>query len=152
VSVTVTTFDPRFRSDFARLNYAWIEKLFAVEPIDRRVLENPEDELIAHGGEVFFAMQGGDVVGTVALKYLGEQTFELTKMAVDENQRGLGFGKALMRAALEFARKRGAKRVVLSSHTSLVPAISMYREAGFIERKDASSCYSRCNIYMQKDF
>jgi putative acetyltransferase len=152
VNVTVTTFDARFRADFARLNYAWIEKLFAVEPIDKQVLENPEAELIAHGGEVFFAIKEGTVVGTVALKCVDHRTFELTKMAVDESQRGLGFGKMLMNAALDHARERGAKHVVLSSHTSLVPAIAMYREAGFVERKDANSCYSRCNIYMQKDF
>lgn len=152
MTVTVSKFDARFRKDFARLNYAWIEKYFTVEPIDRLVLDNPEDELIAHGGEIFFAVNEGLVVGTVALKYVDAETFELTKMAVDERQRGCGFGKVLMDAALHHARMQGAKHVVLSSHTSLTPAIAMYRKAGFTERKDSDSCYTRCNIYMQKDF
>jgi GNAT superfamily N-acetyltransferase len=73
-------------------------------------------------------------------------------MAVDESMRGRGCGKLLLDAALEHARIQGAKRVVLSSHTSLIPALAMYEKAGFIDR-DASgaSCYSRCNTFMQKD-
>jgi putative acetyltransferase len=147
----VITFDARYRSDFARLNYAWIEKHFSVEPLDRLILDHPEEEIIAHGGQIFFALEGAAVVGTVALKAEDNATFELTKMAVDESHRGAGYGKLLLNAALAYARDKRAKRVVLSSHTSLIPAIKMYRDAGFIERADNASCYSRCNIYMQKD-
>jgi putative acetyltransferase len=147
----VVVFDARYRLDFARLNYAWILKHFSVEPADRRILDHPEVEIIAPGGQIFFAMLGEEVVGTVALKAEDDMTFELTKMAVDESRRGAGYGKLLLNAALNYARHQGAKRVVLSSHTSLVPAIKMYRGAGFIERQDHDSCYSRCNIYMQKN-
>jgi len=151
MTAEIITFDPKYRAEFARLNYAWINQLFAVEPVDRQVLDNPETELIAPGGEVYFALDAGRVVGTVALKRIDSGSFELTKMAVDEAQRGKGYGKLLLDAALRGARARGATRVVLSSHTSLKPAIAMYRAVGFIERKDANSCYSRCNIYMEKE-
>jgi GNAT superfamily N-acetyltransferase len=150
MSASIVTFDSKYRADFARLNYAWITKLFAVEPPDQRILDNPEEEIIAHGGEVFFALNDGRVVGTVALKVEGEKTFELTKMAVDENQRGRGYGRLLLNAAIAFASAKGAKQIVLSSHTSLMPAITMYREAGFVDRQQHNSCYSRCNIFMQK--
>lgn len=150
MSVAVVTFDPKYRSDFARLNYAWITQLFAVESVDQLVLDNPEKEILEPGGQVFFVLDDARVVGTVALKHIDAESFELTKMAVDEHRRGKGYGKILLRSALEHAKTLGAKRVVLSSHTSLIPAIAMYRDAGFIERKDANSCYSRCNIYMEK--
>jgi putative acetyltransferase len=149
MTVAVETFAPKYRADFARLNYAWIEKLFAVEPADRRILEDPESEIVRQGGEVFFALHNGRVVGTVALKVEDETTFELTKMAVGETQRGRGFGKMLLHAAIEHARRKGAKRLVLSSHTSLTTALAMYRAAGFVERADHCSCYSRCNIFME---
>jgi ribosomal protein S18 acetylase RimI-like enzyme len=149
---TVVTFHPQYRADFARLNYAWITKLFAIEPQDRRILDNPEQEIIANGGEVFFAIKHGKVVGTVALKVENAITFELTKMAVDESQRGSGYGKLLLDAAIDYARAKGAKQVVLSSHTSLTPALTMYRQVGFADRKNsADSCYSRCDIFMQLD-
>jgi GNAT superfamily N-acetyltransferase len=148
--VKVITFHPQYRADFARLNYAWITKLFAVEPPDQRILDNPEQEIIAHGGEVFFAVSGAKVVGTVALKAETATTYELTKMAVDDSQRGNGYGKLLMDAAIAYARSKGAKFIVLSSHTSLTPALTMYRQAGFVDRQNFSdSCYSRCNIFLQ---
>jgi ribosomal protein S18 acetylase RimI-like enzyme len=148
----VVTFHRQYRADFARLNYAWITKLFAVEPLDQRILDNPEQEIIAHGGEVFFAISGGKVVGTVALKVETATTFELTKMAVDESRRGSGYGKLLLDAAIAHAKSKAAKHIVLSSHTSLTPALTMYRQVGFVDRQNsAESCYSRCNIFMQLD-
>jgi GNAT superfamily N-acetyltransferase len=147
----IVSFDPKYREDFARLNYAWIEKYFAVESLDRRILDHPEDEVIATGGAIFFAVVDGTAVGTVALKREGADCYELTKMAVDESRRGTGCGRRLLEAAIDHARKQNAKRIVLSSHSSLIAAINMYRSAGFIERSSAQSCYSRCNIYMQKD-
>lgn len=146
----IVTFDPMYRDDFARLNYAWIEKYFVVEPVDRRVLDNPEREIVNDGGQIFFAIANDRVVGTVALKREDATTFELTKMGVDERERGRGLGKLLLSAAIDGARESGAKRLVLSSHTSLTAAIALYRAAGFVERRNASSCYSRCNIYMEK--
>ena len=148
----IVTFDPRWRADFARLNYAWINALFAVEEPDRRILENPEHEIIEPGGQVFIALCHDRAVGTVALKREDERTFELTKMAVDESVRGRGIGKQLLASALSYAQHHGATRVVLSSHSKLTAAIAMYRAAGFIDRSDMrTSCYSRCNIYMIRE-
>jgi len=134
-----------------RLNYQWIEKYFSVEPVDRSVLEHPEEEIIAHGGQIFFALLGERVMGTVALKVENETQWELTKMAVDESERGKGIGRLLLHAAIDYARNKGVRRLVLYSNTSLVAAIAMYRTAGFVEGRDSNSCYARCNIYMQKD-
>jgi GNAT superfamily N-acetyltransferase len=151
VGCAIVPFDTKYRQDFARLNYAWIEKYFVVEAIDRRILDHPEEELIATGGAVFFALLEANVVGTVALKRESSECFELTKMAVDEAWHGRGCGRRLLDAAIDHARKQKAKTIVLSSHSSLVAAINMYRSAGFVPRSTAESCYSRCNIYLQKD-
>jgi len=148
----IIPFDGKYKADFARLNYAWIEKYFAVEPLDRSILDHPEAEIIARGGQIFFAVRDGKAVGTVALKVESETRWELTKMGVDEQRRGLGYGRLLLDAAVAYARAAQVKQLVLSSHTSLAPAIALYRKAGFVDRPDiADSCYSRCNIYMQLD-
>ncbi|HYM35901.1 MAG TPA: GNAT family N-acetyltransferase [Steroidobacteraceae bacterium] len=148
----IITFDPKYRAEFARLNYAWIEKYFAIESEDRKILDRPEEEIIAPGGQIFFAILDERAVGTVALKVETKEQWELTKMGVDAAHRGQGYGQLLLDAAIGYARTAGVKRLVLSSHTSLVPAIAMYRAAGFVERDScAASCYSRCNIYLQKD-
>ena len=64
----IISFDPTLRDEFRRLNVAWLERYFTVEPIDERVLGNPEAEILADGGEILFALLEGQVVGTVALR------------------------------------------------------------------------------------
>lgn len=147
----IVTFDPAYRDEFRRLNVAWLERYFKVEPIDERVLGNPEAEVLAPGGEILFALLQYQVVGTVGLKVEDGDSDELTKMAVDERWLGQGYGQCLLQAAVDLARERGKRRVVLYTQTSLKPAISLYRKHGFVTL-DEPRCgkYSRCDIKMEK--
>ncbi|HEY5808160.1 MAG TPA: GNAT family N-acetyltransferase [Povalibacter sp.] len=147
--LAIVTFNPVLRDEFRRLNVAWLERYFKVEPIDERVLSNPEQEILAPGGEILFALLDGEVVGTVALK-LDEDELELTKMAVDERWQGRGYGQCLLETALDVARARGKRRVVLYTQTALKPAIALYYKNGF---RDVAGCltkYARCDVKMAK--
>lgn len=146
----IITFDPRHRDEFKRLNVAWLSKYFRVEPIDERVLGNPEDEILRGGGEILFALVEDEVVGTVALKPEGG-IFELTKMAVDERWQGRGFGKRLLDAACELARERGAPKLVLYSQRTLKAAVAMYAKYGFVEVPLVDKRYARCNVKMERE-
>lgn len=147
----VVTFDPSYRDEFKRLNVAWLQRYFRVEPIDERVLGNPEAEVLAPGGEILFALLDGNVVGTVGLKIEDDDSYELTKMAVDERWLGKGYGQCLLEAAVDLARERGKRRVVLYTQTSLKPAISLYYKNGFVKLDEPlGGKYSRCDIKMQK--
>jgi ribosomal protein S18 acetylase RimI-like enzyme len=150
--VTIVTFDPAHRDEFRRLNVAWLTRYFKVEPIDERVLGNPEMEILEPGGEILFALVNGVVVGTVALKPEEGGEFELTKMAVDERAQGRGYGKRLLEAACAVARSRGARRVILYSQRSLRTAITMYLKYGFRELPLNDARYSRCDIKMERIF
>jgi putative acetyltransferase len=146
----ITTFVPAWRNDFARLNIAWLEKFFRVEPIDREVLGAPETHILQQGGEILFLAREDEVIGTVALKVEAPGVYELTKMAVTEGQQGRGHGQRLLAAALQLARSRGAHRVILYSQRSLAAAIAVYRKAGFRERPRSSPPrYARCDIEME---
>lgn len=148
--VEVITYAPRHRDAFARLNIAWLEKYFKVEPIDEKVLSAPETHILEKGGEVLFLTLRGEVLGTVALKVEATGVFELTKMAVDERVQGKGYGQRLLAAALTLAKERGAHCVILFSQTSLAPAIAVYRKAGFVERvRSNPPRYERCDIEME---
>jgi len=144
----ILPFHPVHREDFRRLNLAWLERYFRVEPIDEQALGNPEGELLAGGGAILFARLGSDIVGTVGLKREAGATFELTKMAVDERWQGRGLGRKLLQSACQLAREHGAQRVILYSHRSLGAALKLYREHGFIEQPLDSSRYLRSNIKM----
>jgi GNAT superfamily N-acetyltransferase len=146
----IVTFDAAHREDFKRLNVAWLTRYFKVEPIDERVLGNPEAEILSGGGEVLFAALDGEIVGTVALKADRDGAFELTKMAVDDRYQGRGYGKRLLEAACELAKERGAREVILYSQRALRPAVTMYAKYGFLELPLNDPRYARCDIKMQR--
>lgn len=146
----VSKYDKSLAPDFARLNYVWIERYFAVERHDREILDDPQKYVIEPGGEIFFVLVDGKAVGTVAMIPAGEGVFELTKMAVSPRFQGRGIANHLMRACIEFARSSRAQNVFLESHRSLKPALALYRKFGFVETpRDPNSEYARADIRME---
>jgi ribosomal protein S18 acetylase RimI-like enzyme/DNA-binding MarR family transcriptional regulator len=164
-ALRIVAFDPALRDHFYRLNEAWLRKYFYVEEIDHRVLSDPETEIIARGGTILFAMLGDEVVGTCALMPEADgadaegvdaegvdvkDTFELTKMAVDEQRQGLGIGRALMAAAIDEFRRRDGRRLFLETNSKLTPAVRLYESMGFEHQPSIKpdSHYDRANVYM----
>lgn len=133
---------------FERFNRAWIEKHFWMEPIDVAVLQHPEEHIIRKGGTILMISSNGEIAGTVALKFVQSGVFEFTKMAVEEKFRGQKIGQALAEAAIKKARNLGAHKIILYSHTSLKPAIAMYRKLGFVE-VPLDGPYKRSDIKME---
>lgn len=134
---------------FARLNKAWIEKYFFLEDLDKWVLENPHEAILAKGGAIFMATYDGVVAGTVALIKIADGEYEFAKMAVDEAFRRKGIAEALSHAAFARAAALGAKKVSLYSQTSLAPAIRLYRKLGFVEVPMDHHLYKRADIKME---
>jgi ribosomal protein S18 acetylase RimI-like enzyme len=148
--VEIVGFDDRYAEDFGRLNYEWIEKSYGVEQHDHDVLDNPRTSVIEPGGEIFFAVDNGKALGTVAMIPLDFDSFELAKMAVAPEARGRGIGDLLMAACIQFARESGAKSIILESNTKQEAAINLYRKFGFIEIPlDPNSHFVRANIRME---
>lgn len=149
-NVEVVGFDERFARDFADLNYEWIEKAYSVESHDREILDHPVEEIIEKGGQIFFAVVDGNAAGTVALIEMIDDAFELAKMAVSPNYRGLGLSNLLMDACIEYSRDQGKRRIILESNTKQVAAIKLYRKFGFVETPlDPNSHFVRANIRME---
>lgn len=154
----IVPFDPAradHRAAFRDLNLAWIEKHFAVEPADRRQLDDPEGQILAPGGRILMAelvhrdpSPAVEIVGTCALVAEPGGAFELAKMAVLERARGRGIGRKLVEAAIAEAHALGAAQVELVSNTSLAPALALYRAMGFVEAPLPSSEYARADIRM----
>jgi len=146
----VVTYRDEYREHFAALNREWIERWFRMEPRDWEALGDPRGTIVDRGGEVFFLLGDGEVYGTCALKLHEPGVYELTKMAVHPDARGRGYGGVLLRAALDAARERGARRVFLLSSQRLEPAIAMYRKHGFVvTRLGPHPLYERSDIEME---
>ncbi|QSE99378.1 MarR family transcriptional regulator/GNAT family N-acetyltransferase [Fulvivirga lutea] len=148
--VEILPYNPSLKEHFKTLNIEWLEKYFTVEPIDVKVLSEPEENIIKPGGAIVFARVEGKIVGTCALKKKEGYGYELTKMAVTESAQGLQIGKKLGLEIISIAKTKKAKLVFLESNRILTPAIALYRNLGFIEGITPwESDYQRSNIYME---
>jgi ribosomal protein S18 acetylase RimI-like enzyme len=133
---------------FERLNRAWIERYFVMEPLDFDILQHPNNHIISKGGVILMAQLGKEIAGTVALRYIVPGIFEFTKMAVDEKYQGKKVGLALALAAIEKAKQLSGHTIFLYSNTKLEAAIHLYRKLGFQEIP-VDGPYKRVNIKME---
>ncbi len=146
----IVHYRPEFAPDFARLNREWLERYFTIEPRDEAFLGDPEGLIVAPGGEVFFALEGATVLGTCAAVPTGDGQFELAKLCVTPAAQGRGIGRALAQTVVEFARGRGATRIVLVSSTQLLPALRLYDALGFEHRPfPGAPPYADADVYME---
>jgi putative acetyltransferase len=146
----VVPYRAEFGAAFDALNREWIEQYFTLEPADREVLGDPGGKIIDAGGEVFFVVERGEILGTCAMLRHSAEAYEIAKMAVAAKARGRGFGDLLMEACIDFARKRKAHRVIIVSNTVLEPAIRLYRKHGFVQVPLAGDArYKRANIRLE---
>ncbi|HTD41709.1 MAG TPA: GNAT family N-acetyltransferase [Mucilaginibacter sp.] len=145
----IIDYQPKYQPYFEKFNKAWLEEYFVVEPFDKWVLENPYEALIKNGGKIYFAALGPTIVGTVALRFIEEGVYEMTKMAVDKAHRGAGAGQFLCQTAIDKARKMGVVKLVLWSNSVLKNAIHIYHKLGFTEIPVLPGTYERSDIMME---
>lgn len=87
---------------------------------------------------VFLAERGDEAVGLLVLRTAPtlsspEDWAEVTEMYVRPGSRRRGAGRALARAALEYARQRGCTEVHLLVDPENEPALAFYRAMGFCQ-------------------
>ena len=149
-AITLRAYKPALAADFQRLNLEWLQRFFRVEPIDARVLEDPQQHILDRGGAILFAELDGRIVGCCALLQESPGVFELSKMAVTESAQGHGIGRALLRGMLAEFSARGGSRLFLESHSSLRAALALYAAEGFVRQPGPrpDSHYARSDVYM----
>ena len=147
--LTIIPYAPQHQAAFKQINVAWISDLFVVEPHDIEQLDHPETYILPNGGEILLAQQGTTIVGTVALIRTGADEFELAKMGILKEARGLGIGRLLCRAAVDYARQMGAKRIWLESNKKATVAVQLYERIGFRHIPLRESPYARADVHME---
>ncbi|HET7468430.1 MAG TPA: GNAT family N-acetyltransferase [Gemmatimonadales bacterium] len=148
----VVTYRDAWRGEFERLNREWIETWFVLEEADLATFRDPVAKIITPGGQIFFVVDAGEVLGTCAVIAHRPEMHEIAKMAVAPEARGKGYGDLLMEAAVEFSRQAGARRMIIVSNTKLAPAIRLYEKHGFVRIPlEAHEHYARADIRMERD-
>jgi ribosomal protein S18 acetylase RimI-like enzyme len=148
-NLKIVPFNKDYKPAFEFLNRAWIEEYFIMEEEDLKTLQNPESYILEDGGEVFFAILDGEVVGTAAMIQTDKGIYELAKMAVARQFQGLGIGKKLIRRCIDFSKEREATEIFLITNDSLKPALSLYLSFGFVlNDQNDDNRYERGNTKM----
>jgi putative acetyltransferase len=147
----IVPYGPQHRAAFAAINRQWLERLFAEEPTDTAILEDPETHILAPGGQIWIAeTPDGEAIGTAGLMPDAPHAYQLVKMGVLPAHQGKGVAKALLGAALDWARAHQAQRVFLLSVEALTPAITLYRNHGFeVTHRGPHPLYARADIGME---
>lgn len=148
--IDIVNYSPEYKKYFRDLNYQWLNKYFKIEKTDKTILNNPDTEIISKGGSIFFAKLNDRIIGTCALIKHDIDTFELSKMAVDEKAQGKQAGKKLSLAAITKAKANNAKVLFLHTSSGLLPAINLYKKMGFVQIHSPDlSGYNRPTIKME---
>ena len=149
IPVMVRLFQPGDEAAFRQLNEAWISKYFVLEPKDLEVLNDPQHKIIDLGGQVFIAFVDDVAVGCVALIRMDDESYELAKMATDEKHQRRGIGRAVMNAAIAWARQQHARRLYLETNSVLAPAHRLYETSGFKRIPPKPTPYKRADVFME---
>lgn len=110
---------------------------------DEQVLALP-GSYEGHGGAFWVAVDADALLGTCGVFPVGAGAFELRKMYLAKQARGLGVGKALLAEARGFVKLAGGTKLVLDTTEQMTSAIRFYEAQGFV-RDDAQVRGARCS-------
>ena len=125
-------------SDLADLD-ALMHELSATSFCDEELLNNTLNDANVH---VYVIRDEGHIVatGTLCIKHTLEFTIaDIESVVVSSKCRGRGYGKELMTAMVEAAKKMNVHHIQLTSNPARVAANRLYQDMGF-ERYE-TNCY-----------
>lgn len=152
-NIQIVEYRPEHHQRFKEINVQWITRDFVMEEEDIKTVEDPEGYILKPGGKIFIALYNNEVAGTCGYQNFGKDGFEMIKMAVDENYRGLKIGKIIGEESLKSMKEYGAKRIFLFSNTrGSATAIQLYYKLGFKEIPLGNADFARADIKMELFF
>ena len=116
---------------------------FELDPAYDLDVENPTAAYAA----AWVALNGrGEIVGSVALRDLGDAGVELKRMYLRPGERGRGLGMQLLAIALEWARAHGKQAVRLDTSERMVAAQRLYEAHGFRRVEGTAPRQGQCRL------
>lgn len=115
---------------------------FDLDPEFDRDLDDPAASYVA----LWVAEDEGKVVGSAALRDLGDGAVELKRMYLRPEVRGRGLGKQLLGLALEWARSHGKSKVRLDTSERMIAAQRLYEAHGFRRVSGSAPRQGQCRL------
>jgi len=115
---------------------------FEQDPSFDADLDDPASSYAA----LWVAVDDDRVVGSVALRELGDGEVELKRMYLRADERGRGLGKQLLGIALNWAREHGMRTVRLDTSERMEAARRLYEAHGFERVPGAAPRQGQCRL------
>lgn len=145
--VSIVEYNDSHQEAFKALNMEWLREFHLLEDRDLEALDHPRQTIIDHGGVIYIALAGADVVGSAAVIYEHGE-YELAKMTVARSHRGKGISKILLNRCVDFVKVRGAQQFILYSNHQLREAIDLYEKFGFVHVPVTDSPFVTADVKM----
>jgi GNAT superfamily N-acetyltransferase len=141
--MSIVPFDPIHADGFRGLVADTLREFgFELDPEFDADLDDPTTAYAA----LWVAAEGDDVIGSVALRDLGDGVVELKRMYLRPSARGRGLGKQLLALALAWSRDHGFARVRLDTSERMVAAQRLYEAHGFMRVPGNAPRQGQCRL------
>src|SRR3954447_1757624 len=141
--MSIVPFQPEHAEGFRVLVGETLRE-FGFEPDP--ALDDDLDDPAAAYAALWIALDDESVVGSVALRDLGDGAVQLKRMYLRPDQRGRGLGKQLLTLALDWARRNGFKTMRLDTSERMVAAQRLYEANGFERRPGDAPRQGQCRL------
>ena len=84
-------------------------------------------------GGIILCKENDVYIGCAGIRKFDVETAELKRMWISPQERGKGIGGQILSAAITLAESKNYKAIVLDTLDHMMPAIKLYKEAGFKE-------------------
>ena len=111
---------------------AWLNIDLCFQQFDEELL-HLNDMYGEPSGAIFLLQQENEFIGCVAIRKKEHDIAELKRMYIKPAYRKSGGGSLLLSTALNKAIELGYKKIRLDTLATMIPAINLYKKAGFYE-------------------
>ena len=144
----IKAFEDKYHQQFREISLDWLQSNGLYEKADDDLLDNPQ-KYLENGSFIFLAHYNNEIVGTVTLSPLENNTFEIMKLGVIGAYKRLGIGRKLMQICIDVCHKKEVKLVTLETSSKLVKAIKFYEKFGFLRVEITASYYESADVKME---
>jgi GNAT superfamily N-acetyltransferase len=141
--MSLVPFEPQYADGFRSLVADTLREFgFELDPEFDTDIDDPASVYAA----MWVAVEGREVVGSVALRDLGNGSVELKRMYLRPTQRGRGLGKQLLGLALAWAREHRFDTVRLDTSERMLAAQRFYEAHGFERVAGSAPRQGQCRL------
>jgi ribosomal protein S18 acetylase RimI-like enzyme len=144
----IKSYEHKYHQQFKKISLDWLHKHHLYEKADDDLLDHPQ-KYIEQGSLIFLAHFDDQVVGTISLIPLNEQTYEILKLGVLDGFKGAGIGRKLMQICIDICLDKNVKIITLESSSKLESALKLYEKLGFNHIEVVDTHFESADVKME---